>query len=46
VAPGGAIVQVGEVLGMNVMYLDGHAQWVRADKIKVRYNSNGFGLLW
>lgn len=42
----GAIVQNGKVLGMNVIYLDGHAEWVQEKKIKVRYNSNGLGLLW
>ena len=42
----GAITQNGKVLGMNIMYLDSHAEWVPAKKLKVRYNSNGLGLLW
>jgi prepilin-type processing-associated H-X9-DG protein len=35
-----------EVLGMNVLYLDGHGEWVPMEKMKVRYTSSGLGLLW
>lgn len=42
----GAITRDGTVLGMNVIYLDSHAEWIPENKIKVRYRSNGLGLLW
>jgi prepilin-type N-terminal cleavage/methylation domain-containing protein len=42
----GAITQNGKVLGMNVIYLDSHAEWLPEKNIKVRYSSNGLGLLW
>jgi prepilin-type N-terminal cleavage/methylation domain-containing protein/prepilin-type processing-associated H-X9-DG protein len=42
----GAITRNDEVLGMNVLYLDGHGEWVPMEKMKVRYTSGGLGLLW
>ncbi|MGL5020017.1 MAG: type II secretion system protein [Luteolibacter sp.] len=42
----GAITRDGKVLGMNVIHLDNHAEWVPVKEIKVRYRSNGLGLLW
>jgi prepilin-type N-terminal cleavage/methylation domain-containing protein len=35
-----------EVLGMNVIHLDGHGAWVPMEKMKVRYTSGSLGLLW
>ena len=42
----GAINQNGKVLGMNVIYLDSHAEWLPANRMKVRYTSGSLGLLW
>ena len=41
----GAITQNGQVLGMNVIYLDGHAEWIPMKKMKVRFTSGSLGLL-
>jgi prepilin-type N-terminal cleavage/methylation domain-containing protein len=42
----GAITRDDEVLGMNVIYLDGHGAWMPSEKMKVRYTSGSLGLLW
>lgn len=42
----GAITENGKVLGMNIMFLDSHVEWLPANKIKVRYTSGSLGLLW
>ena len=36
-----AIMRNGEPLGVNAMYLDGHAEWVPKNKMKARYNGGG-----
>ena len=36
-----ALVEDGEALGVNVMYLDSHAEWVDKKKLKVRYTAAG-----
>jgi prepilin-type N-terminal cleavage/methylation domain-containing protein len=36
-----AVVENGEALGVNVMYLDSHAEWVDKKKMKVRYTAAG-----
>lgn len=42
-----AIMNNGDALGVNVMYLDGHCEWVPKKKMKERYsNSGGLKLLW
>ncbi|MEY3896950.1 MAG: hypothetical protein RLZZ214_2471 [Verrucomicrobiota bacterium] len=42
----GAITENGDVLGLNVIYLDSHAEWIPMNKMKVRYTSGSLGLLW
>jgi prepilin-type N-terminal cleavage/methylation domain-containing protein/prepilin-type processing-associated H-X9-DG protein len=41
-----AIMQNGKPLGMNAMYLDGHAEWVPYAKMKARYTTGSLKLLW
>ena len=41
-----AIMQNGEALGMNVIYLDGHAEWVPKAKMKARYTAGSLKVLW
>ena len=41
-----AIMQNGEALGVNVIYLDGHAAWLPKMQMKVRYTTGGLSLLW
>ena len=42
-----AIMQNGEAMGVNVMYLDGHAEWVPINKGTVRYSlGNGLKIFW
>jgi prepilin-type N-terminal cleavage/methylation domain-containing protein/prepilin-type processing-associated H-X9-DG protein len=36
-----ALMNDGEPLGVNAMYLDGHAEWVPWEKMKPRYNGGG-----
>ena len=36
-----AIMRNGEPLGVNAMYLDGHAEWVPKNKMKPRYTGGG-----
>jgi prepilin-type N-terminal cleavage/methylation domain-containing protein/prepilin-type processing-associated H-X9-DG protein len=36
-----AIMRNGEPLGVNAMYLDGHAEWVPKEKMKARYTGGG-----
>lgn len=42
----GAIMQDGEPLGLNEMYLDGHAEWVPKAKMKARYTAGSLKVLW
>lgn len=42
----GAITENGKVLGMNLVYLDSHAEWIPMSRMKVRYTSGSLGLLW
>ena len=45
--PVAALMEKGKPLGMNVMYLDGHAEWVPINKSKVRYSlGNGLKIFW
>lgn len=41
-----AIMQNGEALGVNVMYLDGHAEWVPKKKMLQRYTTGSLKVLW
>ena len=41
-----AIMQNGKPLGMNTMYLDGHAEWVPYAKMKARYTAGSLKLFW
>jgi prepilin-type N-terminal cleavage/methylation domain-containing protein/prepilin-type processing-associated H-X9-DG protein len=42
-----ALMDKGKPLGVNVMYLDGHTEWVDQTKIKVRYTlPNGLKVYW
>ncbi len=41
-----AIMQNGEPLGLNEMYLDGHAEWVPKAKMKARYTTGSLKVLW
>lgn len=42
----GAIMHDGEALGVNVMYLDGHAEWVPKNLMKPRYTAGKLTVLW
>jgi prepilin-type N-terminal cleavage/methylation domain-containing protein/prepilin-type processing-associated H-X9-DG protein len=41
-----AINQNGKPLGLNTMFLDGHAEWVPYAKMKTRYTAGSLKLLW
>lgn len=41
-----AIMQNGDSLGVNVMYLDGHTEWVPRKKMKIRYTAGSLNILW
>jgi prepilin-type N-terminal cleavage/methylation domain-containing protein/prepilin-type processing-associated H-X9-DG protein len=41
-----AIMQNGEAMGVNVMYLDGHAEWVPKKVMKTRYTAGSLTILW
>ncbi len=41
-----AIMQNGKALGMNTMYLDGHAEWVPYAKMKTRYTAPSLKIFW
>jgi prepilin-type N-terminal cleavage/methylation domain-containing protein len=40
------IMNDGEVLGLNIMHLDGSAQWVPKAEIKARYKASSMTLYW
>jgi prepilin-type N-terminal cleavage/methylation domain-containing protein len=45
--PVAALMENGKPLGMNIIYLDGHAEWVPISKGKIRYKlSNGLQIYW
>ena len=37
-----ALTKDGKALGVNVMYLDGHAEWVDKKKLKPRYSVGAY----
>ncbi len=42
-----ALMEKGEALGVNVMFLDGHTEWIPKDKMKKRYStSSGTQVYW
>lgn len=41
-----ALMDDGEALGVNVMFLDGHAEWIEREKMKVRYTSGSLQVYW
>lgn len=41
-----AVMKNGEALGVNVMYLDGHAEWVPKERMKPRYTASTMTLYW
>lgn len=41
-----AIMHNGEALGVNVMYLDGHAEWIPKNEMKTRYTAGALTVLW
>ena len=42
-----AIMNNGDALGVNVMFLDGHCEWIPKKKMKERYStSGGLKILW
>lgn len=42
-----AVMNNGDALGVNVMYLDGHSEWIPKKKMKERYStSGGLKILW
>lgn len=36
----------GEAIGINVMYLDGHCEWVPGNKLQPRFTAGGLKLFW
>jgi prepilin-type N-terminal cleavage/methylation domain-containing protein len=45
--PVAALMEKGKPLGMNIIYLDGHAEWVPISKGKVRYKlGSGLQIYW
>jgi prepilin-type N-terminal cleavage/methylation domain-containing protein/prepilin-type processing-associated H-X9-DG protein len=41
-----AMMEDGKALGVNVMYLDGHVEWLDAKKMKARYTGGGVKVFW
>ena len=41
-----AVMDKGKPLGVNVMYLDGHTEWVDKTKMKVRYTNGALKVYW
>jgi prepilin-type N-terminal cleavage/methylation domain-containing protein len=41
-----ALMEKGEPLGVNVMYLDSHAQWIPKEKMKTRYTAGSLKVSW
>lgn len=41
-----AIMKDGKPLGVNIIHLDGHGEWVPKDKIKLRYTAGSIKISW